>query len=249
MQITSLRIRNFRSIDDLICAPKDITAICGTNSSGKSNLLRALRLAFRIDIDTYKLSENVSNWAGPNTLCTIEITFNKPTKELYTISPEIFPKDTPFLYKFTFKKSGSISRYINGVKLNESLIQPFIDSILVIYVPAIRDIDADGLKPFRDTLLGALKKQNRGVNLNSLNSSLRSQIAQRGKSMLANTRTLAKDWMQVESLDVDTSTIAVDSLLSKVGIRVRTKNDDFELAKLGTGQQLSLIHISEPTRH
>ena len=46
MKIAKITIKNFRSIEELNFEPKNVTAICGTNSSGKSNVLRAIRLHF-----------------------------------------------------------------------------------------------------------------------------------------------------------------------------------------------------------
>lgn len=241
MQISKLSIKNFRSIESLSFEPKEVTAICGTNSSGKSNILRALRLSFRGDINNEKLAENVSSWVGPNAVCLIEVSFNKPTRELTALMPHLFPKDAPFKYKFTFKRSGSVTRHINKTKMNDAEATQFFDSMLVIYVPAIRDIATDGLKPFRDTLLNAMRKQKGATSLNGLNKALRTQIATRGKSMLINTKTLARDWMKVDSLDVDANTIDIDPLLATVGIRVKLKNEDFELSKLGTGQQSAVV--------
>lgn len=44
MKITSLRIRNFRTLEDVSLGfPSSYAAICGPNDSGKTNVVRAVR--------------------------------------------------------------------------------------------------------------------------------------------------------------------------------------------------------------
>jgi predicted ATPase len=48
LRITSIRIQNFRSIEDLrLDFPSYYTAICGKNDAGKSNIIKVLRSVFR----------------------------------------------------------------------------------------------------------------------------------------------------------------------------------------------------------
>ena len=241
MKITKITIKNFRSIEELNFEPKNVTAICGTNSSGKSNVLRAIRLAFRKSVDIAKLAENVSNWVAGNAHCIIELTFDKPSKDLYSALPAYFSRDKSFKYKLSFKRSGDVRRQVNNAKLQDQDVQSFIDSFMVVYVPAIRDIATDGLKPFRDTLAETLRRQKNSGSLNQINKDLRAAIADKGKAMLDGTKALAKEWMKVDQLEVDTKSISVESLLTETGIRVKLGKTDFELAKLGTGQQSAVV--------
>jgi putative ATP-dependent endonuclease of the OLD family len=48
LRITSIRVQNFRSIEDLnLSFPSYYTAVCGKNDAGKSNIIRVLRSVFR----------------------------------------------------------------------------------------------------------------------------------------------------------------------------------------------------------
>jgi len=237
LRITHIRIKHFRSIEKLDFATGETTAVCGTNSSGKSNLIRALRVALMGNLDSTRLASNVTSWTGPNTQCEIELTFDKPTAELVN---QGFHVNTEFLYTTRFKKTGQYTRLINGTT-NPTQTTALLESILVVYVPAIRDISVDGLKPFRDSLLLALKKQKGAESLLKLNSTIRKSISARGKTMLASTKTLATEWMKVDRLEVDTTTVFVDSLVALTGIRVRSGTDDFALSKLGTGHQSAVV--------
>lgn len=243
MQIRSVSIKNFRSIESLVVDCDRITAICGTNSSGKSNVLRALKLALT-DFTEYnqtKLAENVSSWALGKSVAQIEITFDKPSKELLASLPSHVSRDKPFTYSFRFTRNTGPKLRIGRANLSPEQLHAFQSSILVIYVPAIRDIAADGLRPFRDTLVENLLKQKNASSLKKINKDLQSVIAEKGKAMLDSTKALAKDWMKVDKLEVDTKSISVESLLAEAGIRVKIGKDDFELAKLGTGQQSAVV--------
>jgi predicted ATP-dependent endonuclease of OLD family len=240
VKITKIRIKYFRSIEFLEFEPNETTVICGSNSSGKSNVLRALRLAFRTELTQPKLGENISSWMGPNAKCQISITFDQPTK---TLAQELgIQVNKPFTYRIAFKRSGQATRIINSKnKLDDQKFEILRDSILLIYVPAIRDIGVDGLKPFKDTLLSTLRKHKGNQSLTSLNNGVRNAISERGKAMLSSTKSLAKEWMGVDQLQVDANLISVDSLLDAVGIKVKIGGASFELNKLGTGHQSAVV--------
>jgi len=49
MRLTSIRIKNYRTIEDLtVSFPSYYTAVCGRNDAGKSNILRLIRSAFQL---------------------------------------------------------------------------------------------------------------------------------------------------------------------------------------------------------
>lgn len=59
MHIEELRIRNFRSIDDLRLPLDRFTTFCGPNSCGKSNVFRAIQLAFESDVGIEDAQQNL----------------------------------------------------------------------------------------------------------------------------------------------------------------------------------------------
>lgn len=240
MRITRIKIRYFRSIENIEFQPTAITPICGTNSSGKSNILRALRLAFLKDISAEKLAENITYSAGPNAQCVIELEFDQPTPLLSASFPAI-QAGTPFVFKTTFKRTGGISRSLDGTKLSDSDFPKFSSNFLVIYVPAIRDIAIDGLRPFKEALLDAFVKQKGADSLANINKAVRGAVSRRGKAMLSGPNSIAKQWLHVDTLDVDTTDISIEEVLPTVGIRVKIGASSFPLSKLGTGHQSSVV--------
>ena len=239
MRITRIRIKHFRSIERLEFEPNLTTAICGTNSSGKSNLLRALRLAFLPNLDSAKLAENVTSWTGPHTKCEISLRFDKAPKDLAQVLQ--VKQDAEFEFSLQFKRSGNPVRYLNGVKIDSNAFEALSAKVLVVHVPAIRDIATDGLNPFREALLTAAKRQKGPTSLSALNKAVRQAVGKQGSALLTGTRRLARDWMKVDQLDIDASQIAFDDLVKTTGIRVRSADEDFELSKLGTGHQSGIV--------
>ena len=50
MKLTAIRLKNFRTIEELsLSFPDSYAAICGPNDSGKTNVLRALRVVMKVD--------------------------------------------------------------------------------------------------------------------------------------------------------------------------------------------------------
>jgi predicted ATP-dependent endonuclease of OLD family len=59
MHISEIRIRNFRSIEDLSVPLDRMTAFCGPNSCGKSNVFRAIQLAFQQSVSASDAQQNL----------------------------------------------------------------------------------------------------------------------------------------------------------------------------------------------
>lgn len=62
MKLKSLTIRNFRSITELQLTPRQLTTLIGKNSSGKSNILRALRFFFTASAKS-AIAEDISTFS------------------------------------------------------------------------------------------------------------------------------------------------------------------------------------------
>lgn len=239
MQITNIKVKYFRSLENFEFQPKNATLICGTNSAGKSNVLRAIRLAFMLEIRNEKLAENLTNNAGPNAICGITITFDGLTSEI--ASNLGLPKAKPVVFKSTFRRSGPISRFINDVKITDAEFAKFCEGVLLIYVPAIRDITVDGLKPFKHALVQGLKKQKGAKSIAQIDASVRGAIKTRGQAMLAGPNSIAKQWLNVTSLNVDTTEISIEHILPAAGVSFSANGQSFPLSKLGTGHQSAVI--------
>lgn len=240
MKITKVSIRNFRSIHTLDFDTPELTAICGPNSCGKSNVLRALRFAFLPSFSQDRMPDNVcSHVVAPNVSCRVTLTFDTPTQSLATSLG--LPNAQPFTYSVSVKRNGTPTFQINGTRVTEDRRKALLDGILVVHVPPIRDIAAEGLKPFKDTLAYALGKTRGAGSFAQLNSEVKSAVKARGRTLLGGTRSLAQQLLRVDELVVDTDGIDLDQLLPSAALKVRIGNKEISLDKLGTGHQSTVI--------
>jgi len=241
MKITHVEIEKFRSIGKkLSFDTSSLSVFCGINSCGKSNVLRALKFAFLPQYDPERMSDNI--WYGvtsPNAECKIQITFDQPLPELTTAL--MLPTSTAFTYEIKVKRNGSFKSKLNGSPLSDSKREILLNSILLIYVPPIRDIAGEGLLPFKTTLAEVLHRSRGTDSFPDLNSKVKSAIEKRGKKLLDGTKSVAKEMLGVDELIVDTSDIEIEKLLPTSGVKIKVDGKELGLDKLGTGHQSSVI--------
>lgn len=157
LQITKIEIKNFRSIRNLALTPSSLAIIVGKNDCGKSNILRALNLFFKDNID-----DSVDFDFG-----TDHNVFNQPKKRAKEISIKL-EIDLPPSYRETngdyivwekrWRANGLVhnpNEYIGyyrvsgprgGIRRQSKVIpersnlHTLLRNIKFVYVPAIKDI-------------------------------------------------------------------------------------------------------------
>ncbi|SFP46612.1 AAA domain-containing protein, putative AbiEii toxin, Type IV TA system [Variovorax sp. OK605] len=240
MRITSIEIKKFRSITDLQFSSGPLTVICGPNSCGKSNVLRALKLAFMAHHDPEKVGLNLSNTANsPNEVARVKLTFDSPNSRL---RQDLDLKAAePFTYLVQFKRNGKLDAYLNGVLLTTERRFLFLQSILVVHVPPIRDLSAGGLDPFREALAAVIRKARGPTSLNNLNNAFKQAIVANGQNYLLPAQATAKTILNVDNLLIDADALNLNLLLPLAGIKFKVNQRTLSLDKLGTGHQSSVI--------
>lgn len=109
MKISRVEIRNFRSILRLDLTPTRSSIICGPNSCGKSNVLRALKFALLPRYDAERAAANFCNAVpGPNASVMVRIDFDSPTIALHHALN--LPGNQTFRYEFKIKRNGVPAR-------------------------------------------------------------------------------------------------------------------------------------------
>ena len=107
MRITNVTIEKFRSIHQMDFVASPLTAICGPNSCGKSNVLRAIKFAFLPSFNADRMADNICHdVVGGNAACQVKFTFDSPTPALaaslgvmvghpftYSVKPSAAEKD------------------------------------------------------------------------------------------------------------------------------------------------------------
>ncbi len=240
MQITRLEIASFRSITKIDLNPTRSAIICGPNSCGKSNVLRALKFAFLTAYNAGKTASNFcSDTTGPNASILIKIYFDSPTTNIAAALG--LPNNQPFTYQMRVKRNGKATCYINGQHADDARRKLLLDEVVIVHVPPIRDLAAGGLDPFRTTLAGTIRKLRGANSFAQLNQRVRDQIAQSGRQILAGSQATVRSLLSVQELSVDAGAVEIDSLLPMAAISVRVGGREFNLEKLGTGHQSSVI--------
>lgn len=140
MALETIRIKNFRSLRDVLFDTKNLTVFVGCNDEGKSNLLRALDLFFNGDHrDGYVL-----NW--PRDFCAFAKTpKNKAPQIEITLTfklPGSFNLSESVLWKRVWRQESRLEdeiRLVSGEELpRRSKAYSFLKTIRYDYVPAIK---------------------------------------------------------------------------------------------------------------
>lgn len=240
MQITEVDIRHFRSLKRFTWEPSRCNVICGVNSSGKSNVRRAMQFAFRESFEPARVNENICfDSPGPRTAARITLKFDKPTP---AIAAKLqIPPGAAFTYTLQVRRSGSHTSSINSAPINEEQRQAFLSEVLVVYVPPLRDLASNGLQPFVTTLTAALLKMRSAQSFNTRAKALVSVVRDKGAQLLQATRDMSRSQLRVDQLVVDVDGIDLSKAFTEVGLKFKIGSREQSLDKLGTGHQSAVI--------
>ena len=162
MKIESIRIRNFRSISDLTLGLNDLTALCGGNSSGKSNVFRAIRYALtgghieKTEVVNNLPAKMIHGQGGPRLSTWIDIKFSECPVGVAKIVGQ--KKSSAIEYNFRAMRSGTVLRKLMGHSLDDDSFSELLGFFDVIYIPPIRDLNNGGMEPFHRAFSTALAK-------------------------------------------------------------------------------------------
>jgi predicted ATPase len=240
MRISDIEITQFRSIESLRIEAAALTAICGPNSCGKSNLLRALKFAFLPNYSAERMADNVCHTASSgNAAASVKLMFDQPTAKL-SIALGI-PPGQRFTYAVRVKRNGNKTAYLNGSVLNDQARAALLEQVLVVPVPAIRDIEGEGLRPFQDTLTRALRATRGKKSFQRLTDSVIASIGTHGRRLLSGARDLAAQQISAQALSVKSGEVDIEQLIRRTWIEVTVGGRQVNLNKLGTGHQSALM--------
>lgn len=240
MQITEVEIRLFRSLYGVQFPVGPATVICGPNSSGKSNILRALKFAFARTFDQARMAMNLSQQAtSGNAAAKVKITFDRPTQRLATALG--IPTGQPFSYQAQVKRNGKAEFYVNGTRIPPERRDALLDEVIIIDIPAVRDLETGGLGPFAKELAASVRRARGAGSFNSLVPLLKAAIRRGGDAFLAGAQATARTLVQVDRIELDADSIDPIVLLESAGIKYAVDNKKAPLDKLGTGHQSSVV--------
>jgi len=235
MKVTNVRIRKFRSIEQLDFEAQSLTVLSGLNSSGKSNVLRAIRFALVPEYSAARMAKNIPLFTpGPNAMARVTLTFDEPSARIQNAFS--LPAGRSWTYEVDVKRNGVAIFKVNGDRISAEARQGILDSVLIIFVPPIRDIAGQGLEPFKRMLSDAIKKARGGRSVTAASRDLRSAIMQKGRKLLQ-----SGQFPEIGRLSVDLAEPDIERLLQNAEINVRNTHGTAALDSFGTGHQNQVV--------
>ena len=247
MHITELRIRNFRSIDDLTIPLKRFTTFCGPNSCGKSNLFRAIQLAFQSSVSIDDAQNNLPRsklvQGGPKLSIWVDCKLAEIPNTVRTLAG-VTLSSTNTNYSFRLTRGGTLTRKLGAKVLSQTEFEQLLGLFLPLYVPPIRDLSGDGLLPFRQLIKAALKRAKGPGSIKRVSDAARKLIKKKAGALLDQQTTLVKRILRADKLSLDTSGLDIEALYENIGLRVHVGKSEQPLSSLGTGHQsAAIIHL------
>lgn len=237
MQLSKVRIRNFRSIEDLTLPLDRLTVVCGPNSCGKSNVMRAIQFSLQATVSATEIAKNITQWkTGPRTSIQIELTFSNCAPDLAALAEP----DGTLRYVCKLYRGGTESRQV-GTSGAQADFEKLIRVFQLVYVPPIRDLNSGGLEPFRKLLKEALLRTRGAGNVNGLRTQAENLFRRKARSVLSNSTTGVSKLMADSTMELDFAGMEVGSLAEQISLKVKRSNVEVPLDAVGTGHQSTVI--------
>jgi predicted ATP-dependent endonuclease of OLD family len=182
MRISSLTIRNLRSIEEIALPLRNgLTTIVGANSSGKSNILRALELFFtgKIDRRAFVAALDMPSWIinakAPSARTSIRVEFDLSDRSANRLWKEVEKLFNKKGWPLPSRKTLTIIRYFSrgsasgyqciiptkGTRQSEcteltDLAELLIRRVEYRYVPSLKDLQSDSFRQVSEELKARL---------------------------------------------------------------------------------------------
>jgi energy-coupling factor transporter ATP-binding protein EcfA2 len=242
MHISEIRIRNFRSIDDLTIPLGSFAVFCGPNSCGKSNVFRAIQLAFQPQASLSEAQDNLPTSklvaGGPMLSIWVDCKFDAVPPAVQTLAGITVPSTS---YSFRLTRGGKLTRKLGTRVLTQNDFASFLQHFQPLYVPPIRDLSADGLVPFKHLIKTALQRARGAGNISSVNDAARTLLERRATVLLDGQADLVRRLLHADRLTLDTSSLNIEPIYDNIGLNIHSGATVKPLTSLGTGHQSAVI--------
>lgn len=243
MHISRIRIRNFRSIENETIPLDQFTVFCGPNSCGKSNIFRAIQLAFQKDVSKDDAQKNLTaSKLGHGGAPLLSIWVECVMADISLAIQEIAGvANSSITYSFRVTRSGSVTRKLGTKVLSKDDFERILENFLPIYVPPIRDLEVDGLTPFKQLIKSALMRARGPESVRGIAETIKSLLDHRISPLVDQRDQVAKRILRAEKIHLDTSRLDVEALYDNIGLLVQIDENSIPLSSLGTGHQSAVI--------
>ena len=104
MYIRHIKIKNFRSIEDIGIDCEKMAVLCGANSVGKSNIFRGLEFAFKKNITELDVINNLShNKKNSSVQIQVDLIFKNASKKVRDIIGSPAGREIKYIFRVTKK--------------------------------------------------------------------------------------------------------------------------------------------------
>ncbi len=271
MKIISIKIHNFRSLDDVHFNLEDYSVLIGANNHGKSNILRALRVFYEYDKLKFTGNDDFPKFKTNDKESWIEIEYNLTDNEYIKLKEEYrLPKNSLKVRKYLQSEDKNL------VKANQSNIFAYTSNGLsnslfygaknisqaklgsALYIPDLMKTEeafkTTGPSPFRNVLsfvMGKVVKKSQAYQLlqdsfQDFNEKFSSDASQDGFSLhkfeeAMNTQ--LKDWNVKFHLDI--RSINSDDIVKNLvnhSLSDKELDQQVQIRDFGQGLQRHLIY-------
>lgn len=248
MRLAKVRIRNFRSIEDETIQLGPLHVLVGPNSSGKSNIFRAILFPFQETIERQDVYDNLCSWVrdtpgAPRLSIYVDLHFGgKGSGDLLSslIGGES-TSDVEVHIAFRAIRSGNVSFRCNGRELDPSSVERLRDRVRLVFIPSIRDLDHGGIEPFQRILADALRR-GRGETIAKKQQEVRDFLTTKAGGLLAEAERELRRHLPSLQLLPDAESVSLEEVYKHVHLCTQgTASGKLKVSSLGTGHQSVLI--------
>ncbi len=237
MHIKNMKIKNFRSAEDISIDCEKIAILCGSNSVGKSNIFRGIEFAFRKDIDELDVINNLShNKKDQSVQIQVDLIFKNVPKKIRDIIGLPTKEDMKFVFRAT--KKGNVKRKLNNIEINKEQFDLFLSEFSIVYIPTIRDLDGEGIRPFQSLFRKSIDQGVSGRKIREHISSIKSELAKKASNILLDQKNIVQKIFNAKTFDINTDSVVIDDSYDSIKLAIKTKqNTKISLNDVGTGHQ------------
>lgn len=237
MYIKHIKIKNFRSVEDLSIDCEKMAVLCGANSVGKSNIFRGLEFAFKIEVSELDVISNLShNKRNSSVQIQIDLIFKNVPKKMRDIIGAAAGEEIKFVFRAT--KKGKVTRKLNSTKLDDEQFNILLSEFSIVYIPTIRDLDGDGIKPFQSLFRKSIHQGASGKQIREHISGIKSELAKKASNILLDQKEIVRKIFNAKSFDINTDSVVIDDSYDSIKLAIKTRqNTKISLNDVGTGHQ------------
>lgn len=237
MYIKHIKIKNFRSAEDLKIDCGKIAVLCGSNSVGKSNIFRAIEFAFSQELSQSDVINNLSyNKRSSNVQIQVDLIFKNPSKKIRDIVNAESGAEIRFSFRAT--KKGNVTRRLDKIIIDDEQFNILLSEFSIVYIPTIRDLDGDGIKPFQSLFRKSIYLGSSGKKIKEHIAGIKTALAKKASGILFDQKEVVQKILNAKSFDINTDSVVIDDSYDSIQLAIKTKkNTKVSLNDVGTGHQ------------